>query len=86
MTRELIVGPIVLDIWPTERDNADSPMCGCIVVCIPQDMDHAGTVFSGRIDGIESLVLAHACGGVDVEDDKYVEGVQSAIDACLNQE
>ena len=84
MTRELTVGPIVLDIWPTEPHNADSPMCGHVIVGICQDMDHAGTVFSGRIDGIESLVLAHACSGVDVEDAKYVEGVQTAIDACLN--
>lgn len=84
MTQTLVVGPIVLEIWPTERDNADSPMCGRIVNGICQDIDHSGTVFSGRIDGIESLVLAHACGGVDVEGAKYVEGVQTAIDACLN--
>ena len=86
MKRTLIVGPIFLDIWPTERDNADSPMYGHIVQGILQSIEYSSTVFNGRIDGIESLVLAHACGGVDVEDAKYVEGVQSAIAACLNQE
>ena len=70
--------------WPTERENADSPICGRIVGPISQDIDHAGTVFSGRIDGIESLVLAHACGGVDVEDLIYIQGVETALDACMN--
>ena len=83
MTRTLVVGPIVLDIWPTERDNADSPMCGQVVQGILQPIEYSSTVCSGRIDGIKCLVLAHACGGVDVEDAKYVEGVQTAIDACL---
>jgi hypothetical protein len=30
---------------------------------------------------IESLVLAHACAGIDVADHKYIEGIQTAIEA-----
>lgn len=57
---------------------------GEIIKGILQDEKHCGKRHSNMIDAIESLVLAHACGGVDVEDAKYVEGVTTAIDACLN--
>ena len=40
--------------------------------------------FNGAMDGIMSLVLAHACAGVDIKSPKYVTGVQTAIDACIN--
>ena len=33
---------------------------------------------------IESVVLAHACAGVDVTDPKYAEGVETALDAIAN--
>ncbi len=37
--------------------------------------------YNAAIDGIESLVLAHACAGIDVSSKEYVEGIQTAIDA-----
>ena len=33
------------------------------------------------IDAIESLVLAHACAGIDVTSNGYVEGIETVIDA-----
>lgn len=55
--------------------------------------------FSGRIvsgldrsnnhnalDGIESLVLACACAGINVESQPFVEAVQTALDAILNND
>ncbi len=35
--------------------------------------------------GIESLVLAHACAGIDVQDPKYVEGIRKALEACADE-
>jgi hypothetical protein len=35
------------------------------------------------IDAIESLVLAHACAGVDVESLGYIEGIETAIEAAF---
>lgn len=39
--------------------------------------------YNAAIDGIESLILALVCAGVSV-DDKFREGVQSALDAVGN--
>lgn len=36
------------------------------------------------LDQVESLVLAHACAGVDVTAPAYVEGLRVAIDAITN--
>jgi hypothetical protein len=40
--------------------------------------------FDAGIDGILSLVLAHACAGVDVASPAYVEGVETAVEAIGN--
>ncbi len=45
----------------------------------PEDME-----YNAAIDGLESLILAHACAGVDVASKKYVEGIETALDAILN--
>lgn len=36
------------------------------------------------LDAVESLILAHACAGVDVESPAYVEGIETALDAISN--
>ena len=40
--------------------------------------------YNAAIDGLESLVLAHACAGVDVEDPRYVAGIAAALEAISN--
>jgi hypothetical protein len=35
-------------------------------------------------DAIESIVLAHACAGIDVESPAYIEGIETSIDAIAN--
>ena len=36
------------------------------------------------MNGLESLVLAHACAGVDVQDARYVAGIGAALEAISN--
>tara|TARA_Y100000310_G_scaffold56232_1_gene51579 strand:+ start:23458 stop:23700 length:243 start_codon:yes stop_codon:yes gene_type:complete len=47
-------------------------------------MDEGDVEYNGAIDGIEALVLAHACAGVDVESPAYLEGIETAIDGAAN--
>jgi hypothetical protein len=37
--------------------------------------------FNAAIDGLEALILAHACAGVDIASPAYVEGIETAVDA-----
>ena len=37
-------------------------------------------------DAIESLILAHACAGIDVTSPAYLEGVNTALDAISNDD
>jgi hypothetical protein len=41
-------------------------------------------MFNGAIDGLESMILAHACAGIDVSSPEYVEGIKTAYEACAN--
>lgn len=40
--------------------------------------------YNSAIDGLESLVLAHACAGINVEDHRYVTGIAAALEAISN--
>jgi hypothetical protein len=40
--------------------------------------------FNAAMDAVESMVLAHACAGIDVIDPRYVEGVRTCVEACAN--
>jgi hypothetical protein len=41
--------------------------------------------FDDAVDGLESLILAHAGAGVDITDPKYVEGIETALEAIANE-
>lgn len=47
-----------------------------------EDMAHDR--HDGAMDGIESLILGHACAGIDIAAPEYVEGIRSAVEACGN--
>ena len=40
--------------------------------------------YNSAVNGLESLVLAHACAGVDVQDARYVAGIGTSLDAISN--
>jgi hypothetical protein len=44
----------------------------------------ANRQYNAAVDGLESLILAHACAGVDVESPAYVEGIETAVEAIAN--
>lgn len=52
------------------------PKVGCEGTCVD--------IYNGAMDGIESLILAHACAGIDITSPKYVEGIKTAVEACGN--
>jgi hypothetical protein len=37
------------------------------------------------VNAIESLVLAHACAGIDIESPAYIEGIETAVEAVANK-
>jgi hypothetical protein len=41
-------------------------------------------LFNSAVDGLESLILAHACAGVDIESPAYIEGIETAVEAIAN--
>ena len=48
--------------------------------------DNCGSITSSiGEDSIESLILAHACSGIDVESPAYLIGVNTALEAISNE-
>jgi hypothetical protein len=46
----------------------------------PEDVE-----FNQAIDTVESVVLAHACAGVDVEDENYIRGICTVLESIANR-
>jgi hypothetical protein len=40
--------------------------------------------WEASVDALESLILAHACAGIDVTAPAYIEGIQTAVEAITN--
>jgi hypothetical protein len=59
--------------------------CGTITSDLRAGRDHGSS--DGRldaaIDALESLILAHACAGIDVQSPAYIEGVETAVEAVF---
>jgi hypothetical protein len=47
--------------------------------------DEHDTIWNSAVDGITSMILAHACAGVDIESPAYIEGIETAIQAVDNE-
>ena len=41
-------------------------------------------LYNSAMDGIEALILGHACAGIDVTTPAYLEGIESAVQGCAN--
>jgi hypothetical protein len=68
------------------RENGvEEPGSGSIVSDLREPKNAANRQHNAAVDGLESLILAHACAGVDVESPAYVEGVETAVDAIANR-
>jgi len=46
--------------------------------------DEGDEQLNAAMDAVESMVLAHACAGIDVTDVRYVEGIRTCVEACAN--
>jgi len=47
--------------------------------------DEADQAYNDRVDGMEALILACACSGIDVASPAFVEAIETAYDAVSNQ-
>lgn len=73
ITVELGVYDIVITYTITEDGDVD-------YASIESNLHEDGEPeFNNAMDGIESLILAQFCSGVDVTDYRYIEGLESAI-------
>ena len=66
----LPVGSISSDLHEPCTCNGED--AGCCPTCD----------YNLAIDGIESLILAHACAGIDIATPAYIQGIETAVQGC----
>lgn len=91
MTIVVPIGNITIQLGPPDPDSPGRFLGGSLThgavkrsysvndQCIKGDR-----TFESMMDAVESILLAHACAGIDVINPAYLEGLQTAINACTN--
>ena len=46
--------------------------------------DDGNSEYEAAINALESLILGHACAGIDIGSPAYVEGIETAVEAISN--
>ena len=57
---------------------------GKIISVLRESYDEGDAEYSVAIDGLESLILAHACAGIDITTPAYLEGIEVAVESIAN--
>lgn len=71
---------------PTGKGEVESGLHETILPEADPDEDERIRVarYNDTIDGIEALILAHACTGIDIASEDYGKGVFTAVEAAVN--
>ena len=48
------------------------------------DYGSAQEEYNTAMDAIESVILAHACAGIDIKSPAYIEGIEVAVQSCAD--
>lgn len=83
-TIKLPIFDIVLELHESQEDNLW--YSGTITSNLHEEV-HAGVetcFYNDQIDIIESMILAHACSGIDVSNQSYLNGIQIVVDKISN--
>lgn len=72
-----------------DGNTEGQPGCGTITSELKAaeedaEEDAEAARFHAAMDGLESLILAHACAGMDVQSPAYIEGIKTAVEAISN--
>jgi hypothetical protein len=66
------------------RGTSGQGLGGTITSNLRQEVNVSDTKYLAAIDGLESLILAHACAGIDISSPAYLEGIETAVEAIAN--
>lgn len=62
----------------------DGNVSGVICTDLHED-DRRDVTYSAAMCGVETLVLAHACAGVDIKSPAYVKGIETAVEMIIDE-
>jgi hypothetical protein len=76
-----------LNIYELIINFDDEKKSGCIKRGFDRTNEDSGIKesFNVAMDILESIILAHACSGVDVFSNSYTEGVKTVLDYSFNK-
>lgn len=89
MRIEMPIGGIIIELESPDPDNPSRFLGGGIVEGTLKDDYKSGEAtldrqFNDMMDALESILLAHACARIDVISPAYLEGLETAMNACAN--
>lgn len=62
-------------------DGEHGSICSDLKVDTNEEGDD---LYNAAMDGLESMILAHAIAGIDIQSPAYIKGIETAVNACAN--
>jgi len=78
----LFDGQITVVVFPNKSGHIESSMKQARE---EGESDRSWDEYGAAVDGLESLILAHACAGVDVGSEAYQAGIRDAYQAVAEK-
>lgn len=69
----------------TIKHNTNNRFSGEISSYLRDGVEDHEVEALAALDAIESLILAHFCAGVDIQNNAYLEGIEVAVEAIHNR-
>lgn len=88
-TIKLPIFEIVLELHESQENNLwySGTISSNLHEDESMDPDLIGNVclYNTKIDIIEAMILAHACSGIDVTNESYLNGIQTVVDKIQDE-
>lgn len=75
---------IVIELGQPDPDNPGAFLGGKIISGGLNEDDCYNYINYYMMDAIESVILAHACAGIDIINPAYLKGIKTVVDAHTN--
>ena len=75
---------IVVELGPVDAETPGASRGGALSSDLKEGLGKRRTCLKSALDAVESLILAMACAGVDIETPAMIEAIETCVEAIWN--
>ena len=84
MSRDKVIELDSFGIMIILRENGEGEIYSDLKDEATNEATEDNAIYNNMMDALDSIILAHAMAGIDVNSPAYLEGIEAAVEACAN--